>query len=1010
MRNITRFALVALLLFMGIAISAQDAGKLKKANDLFEHFSFPAAAEAYKKILAKNDDVPEAKIKLAECYRHMLMPVEAEYWYEQVVALPESEPIHKYWYGSALKMNGKFDEAKQMFMEYAQLVPADTRGLRQVEACEQANYFLTDPGIYQISITNINSDIRDFGAAFYKDGIVFASESNVKDQEQMYNWREQPFLDLFYAECPDESVPASLEKPEQFKGKINTWVHEGTVTFTQDENTMYFTRNSYYKGNIEYDSEDKIETVNLQIYEAKAKGDDGKFADEKPLPFSNKDYSVGHPSLSHDDQALYFTSDMPGGYGGTDLYVSYKSGDSWGQPENLGPEINTEGNEMFPFISADGILYFASDALPGLGGLDIFSSQLTEDGTWTAPENLRYPINTNSDDFNFIIDETNERGYFSSNRPGGKGDDDIYSFTKLTNILIGTVVDCTTQEPIEMAKVELLEFGKLMQKRNTNRTGDFSFPISPGKDYIVRVSKADYEEGEKSVNTIGLEASQIDIIIPICPLNGPKCVVEGIVTDKDGAPIDGAVVVITNVDTREDRTFVTEADGRYSFELDSESNYTINSTKEFYFTETKSVTTVGRDCADPLQRNLPIVNFPMKPIDDTTFDPNANPNGFNPDTKTQTPGGGIIGPGSGIPGQYGENGQQIELYHIYYDFDQHYIREDAAIELDKIVKFMADNPGITVELRSHTDSRGTIPYNQALSDRRANAALQYIIARGISSSRISAKGFGESQPVNECVDGVLCSDNKHQDNRRTEFAIVGYQPNAIRILPRYYYQQDYRIGKNYYKMAPSSSSGFGASSYNSSGSTYSTGGSTYYDNSSSSSSTYNSGNTYNSGGSSSTNSLPNVYDNYNSNSSGSTNDLPNVYDNYNSSGNSSSTNSTNDDASYKGATDTEATNNSGPTIYDSPSSSQTAGTYSGGNSDSEYRIQLGAFRDPDLSQFESIMDIGRIDTENVNGIQRVLLGTFQDEAAAQEALFRIKQRGYDKAFIVNYIDGLRTGR
>ena len=248
--------------------------------------------------------------------------------------------------------------------------------------------------------STVNSELADFGPAFYRDGIVYASEKNVKFQEKEYNWREHPFLDLFYSKAEGEN-PANLAKPELFKGKVNTWVHEGTVTFTEDFQTMYFTRNSYYKGKIGYDTEEEMKTVNLQIFESRAANGGEKWGDIKSLPFNSDDYSVGHPTLSRDGQALYFASDMPGGFGETDLYVSYKSGDSWGQPENLGPEINTEGREMFPYMSADGLLYFASDALPGLGGLDIFSAKLLEDGTWSAPENLRYPINTNGRRFCF---------------------------------------------------------------------------------------------------------------------------------------------------------------------------------------------------------------------------------------------------------------------------------------------------------------------------------------------------------------------------------------------------------------------------------------------------------------------------------------------------------------------------------------------------------------------------------------------------------------------------------
>lgn len=996
MKNMYRAVLLLLGLLCAASAFAQTSDpKLKKANQLFDQFSFPDAAEQYKKLLAKDDNIAEAKIKLAECYRLMNMPIEAEYWYEQVVELPESEPAHKYHYGMALKMNGKFDRAKQMFLEYAQLVPADSRGLRQAEACEQANYFLTNPGIYQLTLaSSVNTEKADFGPAFYREGIVYASEANVKDKTKMYNWREQPFLDLFYAK-QDGDTPSNLSAPEAFKGKVNTWVHEGTVAFSQDFETMYFTRNNYINGLTGYDTEETINTVNLKIYEAKSEGGSERWGSVKSLPFNNDDYSVGHPALSADGQALYFVSDMPGGYGETDIYVSYLSGDSWGAPENLGPEINTEGREMFPFISKDGTLYFASDALPGLGGLDIFSSQLQDDGTWSAPENLRYPINTNADDFAFIIDASNSKGYLSSNRPGGKGDDDIYSFTKLTNVLIGVVVDCKTQQPIEGAKVELMENGKVMQKRTSNAKGGFSFPISPGKSYVIVASKNEYEDGSQQISTVGMSGTQVEVKIPICPKTGPngatsqagaKCKGEGLVFDKaSNKPVSGAIVTLTNVDTREEKTFVTGADGKYSFDLDSEGDFVIHAAKEYFFTEVKSVSTKGRDCASPSESNMPL-DFPIiKVIDENKLGP-----------------GGQIQPQDQVIITDGISSDLLNLNHIYYDFDQHYIRKDAKPELDKVVDFMYRNPSIILELRSHTDSRGTHEYNQALSERRAQSALNFIIGRGIDASKISAKGFGETQLTNECSDGIPCDDSKHQNNRRTEFAVVGYAANAIYSAPRYFGIQDYHRGKNYYKDRKDAN-GHSGYNYNSGGSSSSESSSASYTPDAYSSSTSDSGSS----------------DNYSSSSSsytqstGKKKKLPHAYStDFDNSGTSDNmSNPTTTDNSYSGTTSANSGNT--PTYYDNlAKSSATTPVTTSGSAGSEYRIQLGVFHSPDLGQFDKLGDIGKImlETSTSGDSQRVLIGNFTDQTSADEALYKVKQRGFKDAFMVNYNNGLRTGR
>ncbi len=993
---------------------AQDP-KLRKANTLFDKFSFPDAAEEYKRVLAK-DDIPEAKIKLADCYRFMNMPVESEYWYEQVVELAESEPIHKYYYAMALKANGKFEEAKEFFLEYAQLVPADTRGLRQVESCEESTYFLTDPGVYEVSLaSNINSNMADFGPAFYKDGIVYASEKSEKHAQRTYNWRKAPFLDLFYAEGEDDDNPAALGVPESFKGKVNTWLHEGTVSFSKDFETMYFTRNNYFKGKVGYDTEEDYKTVNLQIYESKLEGE--KWGAIKSIPFNSDDYSVGHPALSPDGQALYFASDMPGGYGGVDLYVSYRSGDSWGAPENLGPEINTEGHEMFPYMSDDGTLYFASDALPGLGGLDLFSTMLLEDGTWSAPDNLRYPINTNGDDFAMIIDAENKKGYFSSNRSGGKGDDDIYSFTKLTNIMTGVVIDCNTQEPIEGAMVQLMDGTKIMQKKKSTFNGTFSFPVSPDKEYTVIATKMGYNEGEESISTFGgMNGRQINVKIPICPEGSSSitgeggCQVRGMVIDKaTGLPVSGAIVTITNAETRDDNTFVTESDGIYQFYLNSESDYVIYATKEFYFTANKTISTRGIDCADPLQNKIAL-DIEISPI---PLDPNAkNSDPYNTQTTTIPPDDSplttpteeiTISPNNREGIDPNHPGIDLpKLNHIYYDLDKANIRPDAAIELDKVVTFMFENPGIIIDLRSHTDSRATDSYNADLSDRRAQSAMNYITSRGIDPSRITAKGYGESQLANECGNGVPCTETKHQENRRTEFVITGYNSGAIWSLPRYFGSG----GKSLTYSGSSNNSYYSGSSASSSGSSSSSSSSNYdYGiESSSSSSTYSSGSSstatpYN-------NSTPTYYDRDGVTGeviidknccvqNGTASSGKNVYDYYTGESSSSVGSVT---SSTSSATDFSSSS--------TPSISTAVGT-----AGTEYKIQLGAYRSPDMNTFSQLNDLGYVDTETTStGVKRVILGSFTDKSNVEQALLQLKQRGYGDAFVVKYKNGLRIGR
>lgn len=914
-----RYSCVIILLLLAFCWSSDvhaQKRKLKKANELFEQFSFPEAADLYKKILAKKNN-DEAIQKLAECYRLMNKPVEAEYWYEQVIELPNSTDIDLLHYGMALKMNGKYDLAREVFLEYAQLVPADTRGLRLVESCDKAEYFTQDPGVYNIDNVTANSGESDFGPAFYEDGIVFASARGGKYQDKVYNWTGKPFLDLFYADCPDKENPGNLGKPELFKGQANTWMHEGTVTFAKDQQTMFFTRNNFHKGKKRKDDQN---TIRLKIFSSNRDGD--KWSDIKDLTINSDLYSVGHPSLTNDGNTMYFTSDMPGGYGEEDIYVSRRSGGdaSWGTPENLGPEINTEGREMFPFISDDGTLYFASDALPGLGGLDIFTSQYIENG-WTPPENLRAPINTNYDDFGLILDGSGEYGYFSSNRAGGKGDDDIYAFTRSTFMLNGVVVDSETQEPIEGALVQLIENGVVLQERTTYANGEFSFPVGRNSEYEIRVTKPNYADAEQPVSTFNVEGNSLDIKVEMDPesMGGIHCELRGLVYENEtGVPVPGATVKLINSETKFEKTYVTGEDGTYFFEIDPETDYLVFATKELYFTATKSVSTKGRDCSAPLQKDLALDIGITKIVVDEE----------DPQTLNEI--------------------DEFQILHIYYDLDKSFIRSDAGMELDKVVKIMYENPGILIELGSHTDSRASDSYNSSLSQRRADAAVEYIVSKGIQSDRITARGYGESQLVNRCSNGVTCSDIEHQENRRTEFTISGYRDNAIYSVPRYF-------GAGF---EPSDDMSYIESDGGSEGD--------------------NADNTDNTEMSEDGQRWIDVTDG-----------KPTVFDEPEE-GNET----------YQEATYVEDGGGSS-TSFDSGSDiSSGMGV--------EYKIQLGAYkRHVNMTLYEGLRDLGFIDVEEHDGVSKVVLGAFEDRGFAESIQSQIRARGIGDAFIVEYRDGMR---
>ena len=418
MKTISTVIISAALLFRPEVQAQIDQTKLEKKRDeaerLFDQFDYPEAAQLYEEIASALDD-QFIYLRIAACYHKTGNLISAEEWYLKATA--KELPVEaQYNYAEVLMSNGKYDEARKWYQLHTQNAPHDNRSKKKLATIAQiASYHENEKG-YEIHTVDINSPYSDFGPAFYKDGIVFASAREEVAPGKRYNRTNSAYLDLFLSRYDENGV---LGPPEKLSKEVNTKYHEGPATIYDDGNKMIFTRNNFYgKTNKKEDN-----TIRLQLfYTDKTEGKSWN----KPIRLFEEQYSFGHPSVSQDGNLLYFASDMPGGSGGTDLYVSQFSNDQWGKPKNLGEEVNTMGNEMFPFISQNGILYFASDGHGGLGGLDIFQTNLTGEG---PVENLGAPVNSGRDDFAFAVNPLGDWGYFSSNRKGGAGDDDLYRFT-----------------------------------------------------------------------------------------------------------------------------------------------------------------------------------------------------------------------------------------------------------------------------------------------------------------------------------------------------------------------------------------------------------------------------------------------------------------------------------------------------------------------------------------------------------------------------------------------------
>lgn len=405
--------LLLLLPLLSLVSEAQNVKKmLANANELFDAHAYRQAIPHYRDVLLFDNSF-EAKMKLAHCYRLINNYEKAEYWYNQLVSTVPNEPLFKLYYAQILQSNGKYEEAKHWFLDYGKY---DVLGERLAEGIDRRVEWSTHDNEYEILLLPINSPQSDFSPAAYRNGIIFCSDR----QENLFNKSEErTFVDIYYTE---KMLGNAYSTPVKLKGKVNGPFNDGPAVAMSGDSVLFFSRNSIFKGKKRRSNEGSIK---LSIFTAEP-DKHGKWSNISDFQHNYREYAMTHPAISADGQNLYFVSDMPGGYGGTDIYVCTRIDSLWSQPVNLGATVNTSENERFPYIDDVGQLYFSSNGHPGLGGLDLFKTKF-QNGRWIEAVNLGAPFNSPLDDFSIVF-VTDYNGYFSSNRQGGYGKDDIYSF------------------------------------------------------------------------------------------------------------------------------------------------------------------------------------------------------------------------------------------------------------------------------------------------------------------------------------------------------------------------------------------------------------------------------------------------------------------------------------------------------------------------------------------------------------------------------------------------------
>jgi len=500
--------LILVTLFSYSFVFSQN-NSTKKADRLYDRLQFVKAAEEYLKLSDSELNSDYVITKLANCYYNLFETSEAEKWFKKIVNKnPDAELIYKY--SQMLKANGKYKESNLWMNKFSEMKPYDSRAVSFKNTPNYIDKIINKGKRFNIQNLKINSEYSDFGATIYKNKLYFVSSRNEKVTSRNYGWNDEPFLDIFSSTINDKGshLPADLFD------ELNSKFHEGVVSFTPDGNTAYFTRESYYEDEYQKDSLNNTKYSQLYIYKAtklKDSWDTFESLEINDVNFSNK-----NPMVSPDGKHLYFSSNMPGGFGLYDLYkAEIKDDGSLGKVENLGQKINTEGQEAFPFATSENMLYFSSDGHLGLGGLDVFYSKNVDD-KWSNSKNVGIPVNSGADDFAFMIKD--ENGYVSSNRTGGVGKDDIYALKKirpLCDLLLETVVlDSKTNNPIETALTSVSDGeGTINNSKTTNEKGLVEFMIECENEIKFVVSKEGYESKILDIKLLDIDPPILEVML-----------------------------------------------------------------------------------------------------------------------------------------------------------------------------------------------------------------------------------------------------------------------------------------------------------------------------------------------------------------------------------------------------------------------------------------------------------------------------------------------------------------
>lgn len=694
---------------------------VKKADVYFNHYAYRNALNLYLHAYDRDPDNIYISDQIAECYFKLHDPVSSELWFSKIIDKPNLHPEAKYEYAEALSMNGKYTEAKYWFEQYSKEHPDSKMAKEKIAFLANLKSYLSDSLRFIVTGVNFNTEHSEYGAHYFHDGVVFASSRDldwyVKHTPFDAVDLDESLLNMYYVPGKTHGEHGGVE--HLHREHIKSVLHEGPMVFFNNDKRAAYTRTNIKNGRPVYDENGKS---HLQIYFADVEKL-SSMTNITPFEYNSDNYSVAHPTLSPDGSIMYFSSTAPGGFGGSDIYFSTYSNGKWSLPTNVGPAINTAGEESFPFLANDSSLYFSSNGHGSLGGLDILLSR-KKNNQFTKGVNFGGPLNSRYDDFSLVCDSIGRVGYIASNRPGGMGLDDIYYYIATNFFLTGRLLTYGgTGDPIEGATIYAIDTktGEILDSDITNSDGLYGLSLPFDRDYKL-VAKKEGFDMLKGMNfstqgrPMGLDSVNFSLWKRDLFAKGK------IYSNETQQPLTAVTVKLFDLTNNKLDTLVVNDLSEYALPLYPNRKYKLEFSKPDHVTAELNLDTEGQ--------------FKGVIVNDMVLAQESIDNAI-----------------------------------IHFDYDKSIITE-ASIELMKpLVITLKKFPEATLNIGAHADARGSIPYNQRLSDDRARNTMKYFVSQGISRKRITAKGFGEKLLLNRCSDEVTCEELEHTPNRRAEIKV-----------------------------------------------------------------------------------------------------------------------------------------------------------------------------------------------------------------------------------------------